>query len=164
MSKTFSKKIDKNFDVSFSSTFFVLSRFRVFLSDGSSKTHKKTLYKKHRVEKLFTKIRPKIQNRFFLDFFNHVFGRFSVRGVRKHDKKYQQNKSDPIPFSYSDPPTDHGGRRLFFCRPLVLLPPSRGLLTATAGRMSNALCAVRCALCALGPGVQLGCMPFGVPI
>jgi hypothetical protein len=89
MSKTFPKKIDKDFDVSFSSTFFVLSRFRGFLSDGGLKTHKKTFCKKHRVEKFLQKIRPKIQNqnRFFLDFFNHVVGRFSVRGVQKHDKK-----------------------------------------------------------------------------
>jgi hypothetical protein len=34
-----------NFDVSFSSTFSVLSHFRVFLSDGSSKTPQKTFYK-----------------------------------------------------------------------------------------------------------------------
>jgi hypothetical protein len=51
MSKTFSKISAKNFDVSFSSTFFVLSRFRVFLSDGSSKTLQKTFYKRNRVEK-----------------------------------------------------------------------------------------------------------------
>jgi hypothetical protein len=38
-------------------------------------------------KKHFTKNRPKVQNRFFLDFFYHVFGRFSVRGVQKHDKK-----------------------------------------------------------------------------
>jgi hypothetical protein len=37
MSKTKIKHFDNNFDVSFSSTFFVLSRFRVFFSDGSSK-------------------------------------------------------------------------------------------------------------------------------
>jgi hypothetical protein len=35
MSKTFPEKIDKDFDFSFSSTFSVLSRFRVFLSDVS---------------------------------------------------------------------------------------------------------------------------------
>ena len=87
MSKTFSKILTKIFDVSFSSTFFVLSRFRVFLSDGSSKTLQKTFCKKNRVEKFLQKIRPKIQNRRLLDFFfNHVFGRFSVRGVQKHDK------------------------------------------------------------------------------
>ena len=73
MSKTFSKILTKIFDVSFSSTFFVLSRFRVFLSDGSSKTLQKTFYKKNRVEKFLQKIRPKIQNRLFLE---NVLSRF----------------------------------------------------------------------------------------
>jgi hypothetical protein len=36
-----SQKIDKNFDVSFSSTFFVFLRFQVLLSDGSPKTQQK---------------------------------------------------------------------------------------------------------------------------
>jgi hypothetical protein len=53
MSKTFSEKIDKSFDVSFSSISFVLSRFRLFLSDVSSKTLHKTL--KKCFEKLFQK-------------------------------------------------------------------------------------------------------------
>jgi hypothetical protein len=135
MSRTSPKKIDKisMSDVSFSSIFFVLSRFRVYLSDGSSKTLQKTFYKKKCVEKVLQKIRPKLQNRFFLDFFNHVFGRFSVRGVQKHDKKYRQNKSDPIPFSYSDPPTHHGGPRFFLRRPLVLM----GLWSNGHWRMGN---------------------------
>jgi hypothetical protein len=60
---------DKNFDVSFSATFFVLSRFRVFLSDGSSKTLQKRFCKTNRLEKFLQKNRPKIQNRLFLDFF-----------------------------------------------------------------------------------------------
>jgi hypothetical protein len=60
------QSFDKKFDVSFSSTFFVLSRFRVFFSDGNSKTLQKTFCKKNRVEKFLQKNRPKIQNRFFL--------------------------------------------------------------------------------------------------
>jgi hypothetical protein len=67
MSKTFSKISTKNFDDSFFSTFFVLSRFRVFLSDGSSKTLQKTFCKKNHVENILQKIRPKIQNRLFLE-------------------------------------------------------------------------------------------------
>jgi hypothetical protein len=78
-----SQKNDKNFDVRF------LSRFQVLLSDGSSKTLQKTFYKKS-CQKVFTKKSKKIPNRFFLDFFYHVFGRFSVRGVQKHDKKPPQ--------------------------------------------------------------------------
>jgi hypothetical protein len=54
-----SQKIDKNFDVSFSSTSFVLLRFQVLLSDGSSKTLQKTFYKKNRVEKFLRKNRQK---------------------------------------------------------------------------------------------------------
>jgi hypothetical protein len=73
LSKTFPKEIDnlsdKNFDVSFSLICFGFSRFRVFLIDGSSKTLQKTFYKTNRVEKFLQKIRPKIPNRFFLDFF-----------------------------------------------------------------------------------------------
>jgi hypothetical protein len=46
MSKTFSKQIDKIFNVSFSSICFVLSRFWVFLSGGSSKTLQTTFSQK----------------------------------------------------------------------------------------------------------------------
>jgi hypothetical protein len=85
--KMFLQKVhfDKNFDVSvsFSSTFFVLSRFRVFLSDGSSKTLQKSLHTKNRVEKFLQKIRPKIQNRFFLEFFLSHFGAFLDEGSSK---------------------------------------------------------------------------------
>jgi hypothetical protein len=67
------KNFDKNFDVSFSSTFFVLSRFRVFFSDGSSKTPQKTFYKTNRVEKFFTKNstknpKPTFSRIFFITF------------------------------------------------------------------------------------------------
>jgi hypothetical protein len=71
--ENFSQNFDKNYDVSFSSTFFVLSHFRVFFSDGSSKTLQKAFYKKNRVERFLHKIRPKIQNRIFLDFFLITF-------------------------------------------------------------------------------------------
>jgi hypothetical protein len=83
--ENFFQNFDQNFDVSFSSTFFVLSHFRVSFSDGSSKALQKTFCKQNRVEKLLQKNRPKTQNHFFLDFFYHVFGRFSVKGVEKHD-------------------------------------------------------------------------------
>jgi hypothetical protein len=82
-----SQKIDKNFDVTFSSTFFVLSRFQVLLSDGSSQTLQKMFYKKIVSKSFYKKIDKKIPNRLFLDFVYHVFGCFSVRGVQKHDKK-----------------------------------------------------------------------------
>jgi hypothetical protein len=88
MSETF-PKISTKVSMSGFPRFFWF--YRVFgcllFSDGSSKTLQKRFYKKNRVEKFLQKIRPKIQNRFFLGFFYHVFGRFSVRGVQKHDKK-----------------------------------------------------------------------------
>jgi hypothetical protein len=94
MSKTFPKAIDKNkfFDVvSFSWTFFVFAVSGVSpfsaMGDGSSKALQKTYCqycKTNGIEKFLQKIRPKIQNRFFLGFVYHVFGRVSVRGVQKH--------------------------------------------------------------------------------
>jgi hypothetical protein len=59
--RAFSKKNDKNFGVSFSSTFFFFSRFRVFLSDGSSKTRQKTFCKKIVSKSFYQKIVNKIQ-------------------------------------------------------------------------------------------------------
>jgi hypothetical protein len=50
----------------------------------------KNVLPKNCVEKFFKKIDKKIKNRFFLDLFYHVFGRFSVRGVQKHHKKNQK--------------------------------------------------------------------------
>jgi hypothetical protein len=95
-----SQKIDKNFDVSFSSTFSVLLRFQVLLGDGSSKTLQKTFYKTNRVEKLFFDKNPKP---IFSRFFYHVFGRFSVRGVKKHDKKsHTKNLTNPGTFLASE--------------------------------------------------------------
>jgi hypothetical protein len=85
-----SQKIDKKFDVSSSSTFFVLSRFQVLLGDGSSKTLQKTFYKKIVSKSFYEKNDQKSQTDFFSIFFNHVFGRFSVRGVQKHDKKISE--------------------------------------------------------------------------
>jgi hypothetical protein len=81
--ENFFQNLDKIFDVSFSSTFFVLSRFRVFLSDGSSKPLQKTFCKKNRVEKFLQKNRPKIQNRLFLEFFLSRFWAFLDEGSSK---------------------------------------------------------------------------------
>jgi hypothetical protein len=115
------QNFDKNFDVSFSSTFFVLSPFRVFFSDGSLKEI---------VSKSFLqKIRPKIQNakptfsRFFV---YHVFGRFSMRGGQKHDKKIWKNLNlTPVGTlvlfrTLTHPPTTGVPGFFFFCRPLEL--------------------------------------------
>jgi hypothetical protein len=89
--ENFSQNFDKNFDVSFSLTFLVLSHFRVFFSDGSSKTLQKTFCKKNRVEKFLQKNRPKIQNRLFLDFLFITFLGVSREGEFKNTiKKYRK--------------------------------------------------------------------------
>jgi hypothetical protein len=90
-----SQKIDKNFDVTFSRLFFVLSRFQVFLSDGSSQTLQKTFYKKIVSKSFYKKIDKKSQTDFFSIFFITFFGRFSVRGVQKHDKKISKKSDQP---------------------------------------------------------------------
>jgi hypothetical protein len=59
----------------------------VLLSDGSSKTQQKTVYKKDRVEKFYKKIDKKSKTDCFSKFCYHVFGRFSVTGDLKRDKK-----------------------------------------------------------------------------
>jgi hypothetical protein len=66
--ENFSQKDRQEFRCQFFLGFFVLPRFRVFLSDGSSKALETTLRKENRVERFLQKIRPKVQNRFFLDF------------------------------------------------------------------------------------------------
>jgi hypothetical protein len=78
MSKTFSEKnlrksTKKSMSV-FPRLFFVLSRFQVLLSDGSSKALQKTFY---------NKIDQKIPNRFFLDLFLSCFWAFLGEGSLK---------------------------------------------------------------------------------
>jgi hypothetical protein len=104
--KTFSKKIAKVFDVSSSRLFLFYRGSGCFSALGVKKYKQTKQITKTIVSKsLFSKI----QNRFFSIFFNHVFGRFSVRGVQKHDNKISEKKSDLGPFWASDPPTHNGG-------------------------------------------------------
>jgi hypothetical protein len=65
--------------------------FRVFLSDGSSKTLQKTLYKKSR-RKEITKKNDQKSKTDFSRFVHQVFGRYSVRGVQKHHTKYRKKE------------------------------------------------------------------------
>jgi hypothetical protein len=82
---------------------------------GVQKHNKKRFAKKIVSKSFYKKFDQKSKTDFFSIFSYHVFGRFSVRGVQKHDKnKSQKNKSDPSPFLASDPPTHHGGHRFFF--------------------------------------------------
>jgi hypothetical protein len=58
-------KFRQKFEVSFSSPFFVLSRFRVFFSDGSSKTPQKTFCKKIVSKSFYRKFDQKSKTNFF---------------------------------------------------------------------------------------------------
>jgi hypothetical protein len=89
---------------------------------GVQKHYKKRFAKAVLSKGLYKKFDQKSKTAFFSISFHHVFGRFSVRGVQKHDTKYRKNKSDPVPFSYSDPPTHHRGHRGtdFFFLPFVI--------------------------------------------
>jgi hypothetical protein len=116
--KSMSKKNQKfrqKFRCQFFLDFFCFIAFSgVFQRREFKNTTKNVLPKKIVSKSFYKKFDQKSKTDFFSNFFNHVFGRFSMRGVQKHDKKYRKNKSDPIPFSYSDPPTHHGGPRFFF--------------------------------------------------
>jgi hypothetical protein len=56
-------------------------------------THYKTRFKKKSCRKFLQNNRQENPKPIFLDFFNHVFGRFSARGSQKHDLK-SRKKSD----------------------------------------------------------------------
>jgi hypothetical protein len=98
MSKTFPKISTKISMSVFPRLLFVLS-FIAFLGAFQRwefKTLKKKVLQKNRVEKFLQKIRPKTKNPkpTFSRFFSHVFGRFLVRGVQKHDKKISHKGSN----------------------------------------------------------------------
>jgi hypothetical protein len=91
MSKSFSQKQKKTIPMPVFLRLLIFYRvFGCFSAMGVQKHYKKRFAKNNVSKGFLQKNRPKIQNRFFSDFFNQVFGRFSVRGVQKHDKKYQQ--------------------------------------------------------------------------
>jgi hypothetical protein len=76
MSKTFTKKIDKTFDVSFSSFFFVYRVFGCFSAMRVQKHYKNVL----QFFSFLQKNRQKIQNRFFLGFVLSPFCAFLGEG------------------------------------------------------------------------------------
>jgi hypothetical protein len=103
--------------------FFFLSRFRVFFSDGSSKTLQKTFCKKNRVEKFLQKVRQKSKPTFSRFFFPHGFGRFSIRGVQKHDKKIpKKNNLTLVLFRTLTHPPTTGVTDFFLAAPLNCRP------------------------------------------
>jgi hypothetical protein len=115
------KNFDKNFDVSFSSTFFVLSHFRVFSAMGVQKHDKKRL-QKNRVEKFLQKIRPKIQNRLFLEFLLSRFWAFLDEGSSKtRPKKISKKNMTLVPVRTLTHPPTTGVTDFCCCRPLAIL-------------------------------------------
>jgi hypothetical protein len=124
--ENFSRKNRQNFRYQFFLDFFcVLSRFRVFLSNGSSKHNKKRFVKT--IVSKSKKNRQKIPNRFFLDLFYHVFLAFLGEGSSKTRlKKLGKKLTNPGTFSASEEPTNHVGVRRFFLVPLVHAGAGKG--------------------------------------
>jgi hypothetical protein len=111
MSEKKSTKIHKTFRCQFFLDFFGFIAFSGVSQRWESKNTTKNVLQKNRVEKFLQK---KSKTNFLPIFFNQVFGRFSVRGVFQNTIKKHGGKNDPGPFLASDPPTHHGGHRLFF--------------------------------------------------
>jgi hypothetical protein len=120
------QKVDKNFDVSSSSTCFVLSRFQVFLSDGSSKALQKTCHKKIVSKSFYKKIDKKSKTDFFSIFFLSRFWAFLGEGSSKtRQKKLTEKSAGPDTFLASEEPTNHVGV------PLDCKPPSNHRTSGT---------------------------------
>jgi hypothetical protein len=87
----------------------------VFLGDGSSKALQKTFYKKIVSKSFSKKSTKKSKTDFFSICFYHIFGRFSVREVQKHDKKIsKKNLTNPGTFLAPEEPTNQVKVRHFF--------------------------------------------------
>jgi hypothetical protein len=90
--------------------FFFLSRFRVFIVQK----HYKKRFANEWCRKVFTKKSHKKTKPYFSRFFIHVLGRFSARGVQKHDKTISgKNLTSPGTFLASEEPTNHVKARRF---------------------------------------------------
>jgi hypothetical protein len=89
--------------------------FGCFSATGVQKHYKKRFTKKIVSKSFYKKFDQKSQTDFFSIFFLSPLWAFLDEGSPKtRYKKYRKNKSDTSPFSYSDPPTHHGGPRFFF--------------------------------------------------
>jgi hypothetical protein len=116
--ENFSQKNRQKFRCQFPLDFFCFIAFSGVSQRWEFKNKQKNVLQKTSCQKVLTKNSTKNpKNEIFSIFFNHVFGRFSVRGVQKHDKN-NIKKINLTPslfsFSYSDPPTT-GVTDLFFC-------------------------------------------------
>jgi hypothetical protein len=126
--ENFSQNFDKKSRWQFFLDFFCFIAFSGVSQRWEFKNTTKNVLRKKSCRKNFTNNSTKNPKPTFSrkDFY-HVFGRFSMRGVQKHDKKYRKHKPHPGPFSYSYPPTHHGGPRFpnfFFGGPLSGTDPA----------------------------------------
>jgi hypothetical protein len=81
---------------------------------GVQKHYKKRFAKKIMSKVFYKKFDQKSKTDFFSKFVSSRFWAFLDEGSSKTRlKKYRKNNPPPSPFSYSDPPTHHGGPRLF---------------------------------------------------
>jgi hypothetical protein len=93
--------------------------FGCFSAMGVQKHYKKRFTKKIVSKSFYKTFDQKSKNRLFLVFCLSRFWAFLEGRSKTRLKKYRK-KSDPSPFSYSDPPTHHGGHRfVFFAGPLI---------------------------------------------
>jgi hypothetical protein len=82
---------------------------------GVQKHYKKRFTKKIMSKSFYKKIDKKPKTDFFSVLFYHVFGRFSVRGVQRHDKNLTHFLTSPGTFLASEEPTnDPKARQCFF--------------------------------------------------
>jgi hypothetical protein len=112
-----SRKNRQKIRVSFSSTLIVYRVFGCFSAMGVQ-TLQKTFYKKMVSKSICKKIDKKLKP-IFSRFVYHVLGRFSVRGVQKHDQKNRGKKlASPGTCLAFEEPTNHIGICLYFGVPL----------------------------------------------
>jgi hypothetical protein len=133
MSKTFHEKILRKSTKISKSVFprlFCFIAFGGLLSDGSSKALQKTFYQKKSCRKVLQKIRPNNPKPIFSrNFFYHVFGRFSTRGVQKHDKiNIETNNLTLVLFRTLTHPPTTGVPDFFFAGPLGSCNHNHGLV------------------------------------
>jgi hypothetical protein len=144
-SKTFYKKIDKNFHVRFSSTFLFYRVYGCFsvLSDGSYKHHKKVLQKR-RVKKILQKIDKKPQTIFSSIYLSSFWAFLGERSSKTPPKSIPKNLTPVL----SWPLTTHGGPRKSFTGPLQPKRSAAGLCTARdalgTGNRYSAECDTAC--------------------
>jgi hypothetical protein len=101
--ETFFLKLDSHLGVSFSSIFLGIFAFSGVSQRWEFKNTTKNVLQNNCVENKLLKPTSNLKPICFSNLLYHVFRRFSVRAVRKHSGL----------FLASDPPTHHGGHRLF---------------------------------------------------